>query len=288
MNLLFYKDLILDYISKNIKTGEHLRLIEKIFDNENSKLLYSNKFFQYIEEEIDSKYRPELYALMTKFFDEGEIIESSKTTTNFDEEVLSIYQKFTKSTINIFSYKEPNEIITKNIKNVVIISKYKKPNYHWLVTELAIMHPKKVTVNCFDFNYDKEIKQFIEDIFKIPKYVSRVNILDRQTRDFNHDRFDIFKDTIPVYYYTYQHKYYFQDEPLIKSCFKKIRIFTTRKINITHSRKLIFESIVIISDNDFNNLIIGGDWNIDIQFSQKDEQNWLSRCKNAANYQETR
>lgn len=278
MELLFYKDLIIDFVSQKIKPVDHQGLTNKIFENENSIFLYSKKFFQFIEEELGEEYTDEFRAVVTKIGDSGENIKSSESTKTFDEEFLHIYQSFSKNVLLSISHSEPSKSILQKIPNIGIISKRKKPNYHWLVTQIAVLHPNKVTVNCFDFIADAEIKQFFDDVFRIPKQISRMNIFARQTRQFEHNRFDSFKKQASVFYYTYQHRNFLSDEQSIKKAFKKIKIQVTRNNTDLHGRRLVFENFVLNADHDFNELVVGGDWEIDIQFSKSEATRWMSRC----------
>jgi hypothetical protein len=278
MEILLYKDLIINFISKNVLNGEHLRLIRKILDNENSKYLYSKKGFQFIEEELGEDYQQEFQALFTKLSDNGLSIKSSESSSTFDEEFLHIYQSIRNNVFITISYTDPNELIIQSVPNIAILSKQVKPNYHWLVTQIAILHPNTVTINCFNFVDNNQINQFFADMFKIPKRISRINILTRQTREFNQDKFCFDIKTIPVYYYTYQHKNFHLDEADIRAFFRRVKIFITRKLSELHGRRIIFDGFVLSSDHDFNELEAGGDWKIDIQFSSSDCQNWLARC----------
>lgn len=278
MELLFYKDLIIDFVSQKIKPVEHQRLANKIFENENSVFLYSKKFFQFIEEELGEEYADEFRAIVTKIGDSGENIKSSELTTTFDEEFLHIYHSFSKNVLISISYSEPSKPILQKIPNIAVISKRKKPNYHWLVTQLAILHPNKVTVKSLNFKKDSEVKQFFDDIFKIPKNISRMNIFDRQTNRFTHNLFDSFKNTSSVFYYTLDNKWNSLNKNTVKNAFKKITIHATKNKDDVHSRKLIFEGFELTSHHDFNDLLIGIDWEIDILFSWDEAREQMTRC----------
>lgn len=277
MKILTYKDLILGFIKQNLENKEHQKQIRQILDNENSVFLFSKKFFSFIREELGEDYQHEYERVFTKFSDFGLSIRSSQNSQNFDDEILHIFSATQDKVLVSISCNQPSKEIHNAIPNIAILSQQQKPNYHWLVVNLAILHPNKVTVNCFDFQIDDEIRAFFDDIFKIPRQLSVISIFDRQTADFSHNRFDTIRTTKSVRYYTFAHRNFIYDIDTIKDFFRRVKIFTTKIKNITHGRRLLFENVVIISDNDFNNLNIGEDWNIDIQYSEKDFQNWLSR-----------
>jgi hypothetical protein len=277
MKILTHKDLILGFIKQNLVDKEHQKQIHQILDNENSVFLFSKKFFSFIKEELGEEYQHEYERLLTKFSDFGYSIASSPNSQNFDDEILHILAATQDRVVISIACNQPSREVQNSISNIAVLSQQQKPNYHWLVVKLAILHPNKVTVNCFDFQTNGEIKAFFDGIFSIPKQITIVNIFDRQTTDFNHNRFDSIRTTKSIKYFTFAHKYIIQDIDTIKGFFNRVKIFTTRTKNITHGRRVLFENLVLISDNDFNNLNVGEDWNIDIQYSEKDFQNWLSR-----------
>lgn len=277
MKILTHKDLILGFIKQNLGDKEHQKQIHQILDNENSVFLFSKKFFLFIKEELGEEYQHEYERLLTKFSDFGHSIASSPNSQNFDDEILHMLAATQDKVVISIACNQPSQEVQNSIPNIAILSHQQKPNYHWLVVKLAILHPNKATVNCFDFQTNDEIKAFFDGIFSIPKQITIVNIFDRQTTDFNHNRFDSIRTTKSIKYFTFAHKYIIQDIDTIKDFFKRVKIFTTKTKNITHGRRLLFENFVVISDNDFNNLNEGEDWNIDIQYSEKDFQNWLSR-----------
>ncbi len=181
MELLLYKDLIINFISQSLENENHQRLIGKIFANEDSLFIYSRKFLEFIKDELGEEFSDEFNSLFTKLSDYGLNIKSSENPNSFDEEFLHIYESFFNNVILAISYEEPPESILNEIPNMGIISYSEKPNYHWLVTQLAVLHPNKVTVSCLDFATNLEIKQFFDGVFRIPKFISRMNIFDRQT-----------------------------------------------------------------------------------------------------------
>lgn len=279
MKILTHKDLILGFIKQNLENKEHQKQIRQILDNENSVFLYSQKFFAFIKESVGIDELDMFQNLLKQFIDYGQNIKSSSNPQNFDDEILHIFSATKDNVVVSISCNQPSQEIQNAIPNIAVLSQQQKPNYHWLVVNLAILHPNKVTVNYFDFQTDNEIRAFFDDIFKIPRQLSVISIFDRQTADFRHNRFDTIRTTKSVRYYTFAHRNFIYDISTIKDFFRRVNIFTTKIKKITHGRRLLFENVVIISDNDFNNLNIDEDWNIDIQYSEKDFQNWLSRFR---------
>lgn len=279
MKILTHKDLMLGFIKQNLENKEHQKQIRQILDNENSVFLYSKKFFTLIKDSIEDEDMDFYRKILTQIGDnsQNQNVHSSPTSQTFDEEFLHISSSVNDKVVVSISCNQPSQEIQTQIPNIAVLSQQQKPNYHWLVVNLAILHPNKVTVNCFDFQTNNEIRVFFDSIFKIPRQLSLISIFDRQTTDFNHNRFDTIRKTKSVRYYTFAHKNFNYDIGTIKSFFVRVKIFTTKTKEITHGRRLLFENFVIISDNDFNNLNISEDWNIDIQYSEKDFQNWLSR-----------
>lgn len=278
MEILLNQDIIVGFLTGKIKNKENSRLTKKIFDNEHSKFLFSKKFLQYLKTELGDEFNDEFQRFTTYLIDSGENIQSSDTTTNFDEEMVSIFQKCQKPIVFCISYSEPSEEISRSIPNIAILSNQQKLNYDWLVIKLVILHPDTLTIPSFDFNNQQQINDLFKNIFKIPKQLNKISVLDRQTRNFSNEIFCFDKSLIQVAYYTYQHRNFYSDESNIKNFFKRHLIFLTRNSTELHGRRIIFGNLVVSADHDFNELRVKGDWKIDIQFSPSDVRGWLSRC----------
>ncbi|MFA9186841.1 hypothetical protein AAGV33_05010 [Flavobacterium sp. FBOR7N2.3] len=282
MKILTLKDFILGFIYQNIQNKDIQKQIHQIIDNENSVFLYSKKFFLFIKEELSDEYLNEFERLFTKYSDLGISVPSSKTSQNFDEELIHIYSVANFKVINSIGYEEPNKTILNNIPNVAVLSKQQKPNYNWLATKLAILHPNKVTFRCFEFSKNSEISQLFKDFFSIPKTISGVNIFDSQC-NLNHDKFDyLLNNSIRPNYYTKfssREKNQFERRDEIKKYFgNSTKVFLSNRGEKAHGRRIIFENIIISTDEDFWNIEIdASDWNIDIEYNEEIANKWLDR-----------
>lgn len=180
------------------------------------------------------------------------------------------------------SCNQPSQEIQKAIPNIAVLSQQQKPNYHWLVVNLAVLHPNKVTLRCFEFSTNAEITEFFRNSFKIPKAISMVNIFDNQC-NLNHNKFDyVVKNSLRVSYFTKfssREKNQFDRKDEIKNQFgNSARVFLSNRGQKAHGRRVIFENIIITSDEDFWNLEVNAsDWNIDIEYGEQTARNWLNR-----------
>ncbi len=282
MKILLNKDLLLNFLSQNF-TDKGLQIqVNKILANENSVFLYSKKFFQFIKNELNEEYETEYMALFTKFSDSGINISSITTSTSFEDEFLNIYDKTPGNVIAAITYDEPSTQIMSAIQNIAIISAQSKPNYHWLVTQLAILHPNKVSVNCYDFTNNIDVDSHFTNIFKLPKRIPITNIFDTQC-NLVHSKFDyLLQIPTRLYYFTKfksREKDQYDRRKEIKYKFgTSSKVFLTQPKTEAHGRRVIFENIIITCDNDFWNLEVNAsDWCIDVQYSEEDFQKWLSR-----------
>lgn len=290
MEILLYKDILLNFISQEIEK-KHLKQIKQILENENSIFLYSKKYIQFLKNEVREEDEQIFMDLFRKIADNNTSIKNlDTTTTNFDEEYLSINLQSQNNILIKLAYDIPSIEIKTKISNIAILKNQLKPNYHWLVVDLAISHPRKVTVNCFDFKSNLEITNFFNDIYKLSNKIKIINIFDTQC-NFSHDKFDFLKVAKSrICYYTKfssSEKNQFDRKDEIKSNFgASSKVFLTLPRKKAHGRRIIFENIIIACDEDFWNLEINSsDWCIDVQYSKEDTIKWLSRC---VNYQEFR
>jgi len=282
MKILTYKDLILGFIKQNLENKEHQKQVRQILGNENSVFLYSQKFFAFIKESIEPDELDTFQNLLKQFSDYGQNIKSSSNSQNFGDEILHIFSATQDKVVVSISCNQPSQEIQNVIPNIAILSQQQKPNYHWLVVNLAILHPNKVTLRCFEFSTNAEINEFFENAFIIPKAISMVNIFDTQC-NLNHDKFDyVVNNSLRVSYFTKfasREKSQFDRKDEIKNHFgNSAKVFLSNRGQKAHGRRVVFESIIITSDEDFWNLEVNGsDWNIDVEYSEQTARNWLNR-----------
>ncbi len=282
MKILTLKDLILGFIYQNIESKEHLRQIHQILDNKSSVFLYSKKFWTFIQNELNECYLNEFQRLFTKYSDIGHCVSSSNTSQNLDEEIIHIFSVSNFRVINCIGYNEPSNTIMDVIPNVAVSSQQVKPNYNWLAVNLAISHPNKITLRCFEFSNNLEISLLFRNVFRMPKIITEVNIYDSQC-NLNHDKFDFIKEnTIRTNYFTKfssreKNQYNRRDE--IKNYLGNSgRVFLSNRGQKVHGRRIIFENLIITIDEDFWNIEVNAsDWNIDIEYSEDISPKWLSR-----------
>lgn len=265
MEVLLYEDIFENLLAVSTEKADK-KLIADILRNENAHILYSKKYFDYIQAQIGDD---DLFLQIRKNIidDNGKNIESLAISTSFEEEYSHLYEKSGNVVLPI-AYHTNAEM-----PKIALISQRQKPNYHWFVTQLAALHHNPISLNCFDFEQESQIQAFFEAFFSLPKQIAYVNIFDRETNEISHNRFDTVKNRIKVHYYTLQQRDYFGIQDYFT---QKLLLFKTRKKELTHGRRIIFENFVLISDNAFNNLKIGEDWNIQIEYNPSNARNWLS------------
>lgn len=281
MNILLYKDIILGFIRQDTHDKQIQKQIQKILENENSKHLFSKKLFVLLREGLEEEHLDQLERLFTKFSDLGTNTASNQSSQNFDEEMLHIFSSNNTKQIITLSYNEPSDEIKKSINNIAILSYQSKPNYHWLVSELASIHPYKVTARCYEFNTNTDVSQFFNDLFNIPLKISNVNIFDSQC-NLDHNKFNFLTaNTIKVNYFSKfksREKDQFDRRDEIKGHFgQSANVFLIKRGNRAHGRRIIFENLTVTLDDDFWNLDVNNtDWNIDVEYCEQTANNWLN------------
>lgn len=290
MKILVYKDLILTYIRQNYTSEEQKSLVEKILYNENSIFLYSKKFIELLEKEIDMsessrelvRYHSFINKILHQHQDKRPNVKTGDSATNFDEEFSRIYSTTQDKVVVTISCNQPSQKLQTIIPNIVVLSQQQKPNYHWLVANLAILHPNSILVRNHDFLDDNEIDKFFFDIFSIPRSISIVSIFD-DACNFQHSKFRFLSEKkVKVLYYTVK-----LNIPDIQTKFNdlkrklpSVKLFGKPKGG--HEREINFDGIITIPTNDFWMLNIkdGRKWSISVLFDENGAKKSLDYTSN--------
>ncbi len=285
MKILTYKDLILTYIRQDYADSEQKSLIKKIFYNENSVFLYSKKFVLFLENEIDKSDNSREYVRFQNFVDKIQKesqkkgnVKSAETSSNFDEEFLHIFSTTQDKVVVSISCNKPNQEIQTQIPNIAVLSQQRKPNYHWLVVSLAILHPFTLSVDELDFKNNTQIDTFFDDLFSIPKKITSVAIFDDYYNVSGHNKYYKIAKQKDIYvsYYTVNHfnktdyngnlnndKY-----KILKTVFPKLELQTKNKGS--HTRRIVFEGFIVNPDIDLDMLNKKDNkmWSVHITFNE--------------------
>ncbi|MGI4885677.1 MAG: hypothetical protein ACRYFR_12025 [Janthinobacterium lividum] len=280
MEILLFNDVLIALVKQSFDNAEHKVIVNKILSNENSVFIYSKKMLELLKESLDEQDMPNFQAIVTKLGDVGNNLPSSSTSVNMEEEASHLNSLSRSATILNIAYKNP---IVATLPKVAIVSEHSKPNYHWLVCNLAILHPNKVTVNCWDFTNNTQIKHFFNYIYSLSKLFNSVNVFDTQC-NLDHDKFDSIIRKTQINYYTrkaHSNRNPMGDEDnfdLLKNKFiSNFKMFTVESRR-AHGRRIVFNDVVVTIDNDYWNLITDAqDWSIDVQISATDASQWLQR-----------
>lgn len=281
MEILTHKNLILGFIRQDLENKAHLKQIRQILENENSVFLSSKKFFSSIKEELGEEYEEEYKRLFTKFSDFGNSIASSPNSQNFDDEFIHLFTNTPSNVILALSLNDPSPAIKQAIPKIAVFTQQKKPNYHWLVVNLAICSPFTLSVDEANFTTDSEIDTFFDDLFSIPKKIESVTIFDDYHKNvFTHNKYNKIKKE-KIYYCTSQKSeknntlippkeiYEFLTNNTEKKKFTRV-ILKTIPLG-SHTRRIIFEGFVVNPDIDLSSLNRTDKkmWSVHIRFSKK-------------------
>lgn len=285
MKILAYKDLILAYIRKDYADDEQKSLVEKFFYNENSIFLYSQKFIKLLESEIDKSERSREIVRFEAFVkkiqnehqDKRPFVETSKTSKTIEDEFIEIFLATQDNIVVSISCNQPSQEIQTQIPNIAVLSQQQKPNYHWLVVNLAILHPNTVQLRNYDFKTDKEVDELFYNIFSIPKNIRSVSIFD-DACNLQHKKFDfLIEKRISVLYYTVKLNI-LDSKQRFDDLRKKLSVKMFGKPKGGHEREINFEGIIIIPTNDFWMLNVTDDkkWSISISYNEEEAKKSLS------------
>lgn len=278
MKILTHKDLILGFLKQNLANKEHQKQIRQILDNENSVFILSKKFFTFIREELTEDYLHEYERIVTKLSDSGVSVKSSETSENFEDEILHIFSSLKDNVVVSISCDQPSQEIQNAIPNIAILSQQQKPNYHWLVVNLAILHPFTLSVDEIDFSNDAETDKFFDDLFFIPKNISTLTIFDDYYNVDRHNKYAKIANNknIFVYYCTGNHqtksdlngKFNKDKFKILKKKFPKLELWT--KNRGAHARRIVFEGFIVNPDIDLDllNKTDNKMWSVHIRFTE--------------------
>lgn len=285
MNILLYEDVIVHYLSnRNREDNNNLDgMVRAIMENKNSVFLFSKKLLTLLENKVEKKDMYQKFLTKLTNLREKKLAinyESSEETTSFEEEFVRIYKIHTSRVLITIALEEPSLTI-KQITNdrIAVLSQQQKPNYHWLVVNLAILHPFTLSVDEIDFDNDAQTDKFFDDLFSIPRTISEVTIFDDYYNLGKHNKYaKIAKPkNVFVHYCTKNHyketdgnnnlnggKYSF-----LKENFPKLNLHT--KNRGSHTRRIIFEGFIINPDIDLDLLNKTGKkmWSVHIRFSEE-------------------
>lgn len=271
MEILLYQDIFQQYLAFSTEKADK-QLLYKILGNENSHILYSKKYFDYIQEKIEDE---DLFFQIRKSIidDNGKNIESNAESTSFEQEYSHLYEKSGNIVLLIAHTIKPE------IPKIALISQQQKPNYHWLVIQLASSHPNTLTVRHYDFINDREIDKFFANIFTIPKNISQMSIFDDNC-NFEHNKFKYLKENrIKTDYYTARFNRNENNRRLqeMRTVLFPVKMFLKRG-SAAHEREINFEGFIINPTHDFWCLEVekaDPKWSIHIQYCKLEAQKSL-------------
>jgi hypothetical protein len=275
MDLLLHKDLILSFFKNlnKIDMDENDYLVERIMKNVNNNILLSRNILNYLKEIIteDDPIRDYFEQYILKIISERRVnYPPPSDSYNYEEEFIYLYKKYIGNfvvAISLFDYK----YLAAELPNIASFVLINKPNTHWIITNLAANNPLPITVRYYDFNSDHEIEVFLKNIFHLPRNIKEISIFDRNC-NLNHNLFSVLIGKgILINYYTAK-----KQNLDTERCKQEIRrkfisnycMYTTYRDKI-HERRIVFENIIIDTDEDFWNLEVSRPtWKIDISYCE--------------------
>jgi len=287
MDILLYYDFIERFLENKTQLGDNETnvLIWNTFNNKNNVFLYSDKYFDFTIEYLDSKskleYVNELYPIINNLFDNGRIKPISNCNgENMDDEFIQLHENHQENILFTFiiNYKAT---FLNIIDRLTIIDQSNPINKDWIYLNLAAN--EKVIIKPDNFTTLLEIQDFFRNIYEIPKIIRDVNIFNDY---YNFTPDDCFKylseNGVQVCYYSkgkikdsgvwrlYTSSELSDIKTKLQSKFpNRFKYFTTTNFAITHKRRIAFENIIVYADIDFPQVkISNNNWIITLEFSE--------------------
>lgn len=180
-----------------------------------------------------------------------------------------------------------NERCSLNGNKSIIVEKIDKPNYHWIIFNLACYNPQPITLRYADFKSEAQIEQTFNFLLKCVQRPSFVDIYDKQV-NLNHNLFEGIRNKVHINYYTGYGRGVDDDiekTENLKKHFRRVKVLKTKSQYI-HERKVIIKSLMIECDDDFWNLTLDRpNWKIDLTYCKTvttklaDKQQHFKICK---------
>ncbi|GEM_PF-4920385 len=265
--IFLYKDIFQQFFKGRKNNPNFYDCVKNIFFNFEQKILFSSNLTKYLRAEIERE-NLDLFNQLIKQFtfeeDKFKMEKSSKDSQNFDEEFNFLHQNC-KLKVIFSLFFEKNE--KSCIKNEAIYTNIAKPNFDFLIFELA--RTGKVSFSYNDFQKDAEVKTFFDNLYRIPQNISEIYIWDRHC-NLEHPFFDSLK-TVFVHYHTNKtnspkEKNIFQKKRDLAEIFNKFKLKVAEESGQTHQRWMVFENIFVGVDNDFQYLKTQyHNWNIVVE-----------------------
>lgn len=269
------------------------RAIVSLIENKNNYFIISKALIEKIEESVKGNQNLEAFIqpFLSHIIDTQCInIPAEKGCTKNVDIVKSMDDNYQQSGVKKSDLYFNISIAVSdslNNKNSIIISKIKKPNFHWVFFNLACYHPLPITIRHSDFSSNLEVEQVFNMLLHSLQNPSFVDIYDKQV-NLDHNLFNGIKSGLQVNYYTCYGRGFGDDLEKtqdLKSFFRRVRVLKA-KAKYIHERKIVIKSLLIECDDDFWNLTIDRpNWKVDITYCKSqvmkisEKQRYFNPCK---------
>jgi hypothetical protein len=270
MDVLFFNDVLNAIIKQNFTHPSHKETVGAIMRNDKIDLIYSKKMLELLRDSLSEDDMSAYQSVVTMLADIGKNLPGSASSKSMENEVIHLNLASASNIVFNIAYGPPNVKGNPSLPRTAVIANMIKPNYDWLICNLAILYPNKVTVESWDVANNKQIEQLFKDIFSLPNKIDYVNIFDTQC-NVGHAYFDSIINREKVGYYTKRSNTVGDEENYSKfknKFLSKFKMFTIDRSR-AHGRRILFGDVIVSIDNDFQNLKANSqDWFVDIQINK--------------------
>lgn len=250
-------------------------------NNNSVKICFSKKYIEFLEQGISNL--DMFQNLIKELYDAKRILIFNPTeNANIESEFIAISNQIKDSKLIPFSIFN-NDNLIKSIPKLLVAEMASPINTHWIKLELLTKNTCNVSYQ--NFKSDAEIITFFTNIFKIPNYITKAYVYNRELNCFY---LQALKGK-HIDYYTFIDRRTNIAEKRIKSrdlktkLGGKLKLYYTTNARILHERKIVFEDYILTVDNSHNNLIITEPtWEIFITYDTEKAKAWMDKCDNFA------
>ncbi|WP_027002808.1 hypothetical protein [Hugenholtzia roseola] len=286
MHILLYEDILVNYLNYKEESNDPESMVKAILENKNSIFLFSKRLLSFLEGKVSKELYQRFLTKLNNLREKKLAVNyaSTEETSSFEEEFIRLYNIHKSNVLITIAFEKPSESIQQATNNkIAVLSQQQKPNYHWLVINLAILHPFTLSVDEIDFRDDAETDKFFDDLFSIPRKISTIIIFDDYYNVDSHNKYAKVanRKDILVFYCTENHYRFakypkpdwnnnFNDDKykILKKTFSKLELWT--KNRGSHTRRIIFEGFIVNPDIDldFLNKKNNKMWSVHIRFNE--------------------
>jgi hypothetical protein len=265
------------YISSP-QTSESIDVATMIF-NPNIRFLITKEYLTELEGNVSD---PNIFQGLLVYLSDNDKIEPELIPKKED---MPEFVNITNNTKKHFCYPITlDDTDLQGLKNLVNINAAAPKNREWILVNL--FKGKIISLNHYDFDKNSDVKEFFNNLIKLPNFTKNVLIFNREI-DSTYLQNLKGKN---IFYYSYlewKNRIYFHEElsELRLHLGQKLRLFVEHNKRNIHERKIFIDDLVITIDNSLKNLVIEeATWSIFVEYNPICKIEWSKKINKFKTY----